>query len=674
MGNGTVDVDGFRVTSLGYPVQPQDAVTKEYVDTIASTGLEIHAPVRLEANSALGGTYAQGGTTPTVTDITGNTFITFSAAHGLSVDDGIVFANTFNGLTGGEAYWVFSVANSTAISVKDGYFGAQVTTLTNGSGLTQGSRANPGVGATYTNSGANAALVIDGIAAANGDRILVYSEANGAYNGIYDVTDSGNSSAAWVLTRSSDMNKYAPKSPVAMGAGDYTFVTEGNTGAGESYVLTLPQGEIIIGTDPVTFTQFNAAGSYTAGNGIDISGTLISAKVDNETTAFSAGNIVVKAGANLTTPNIGDATFSSLSWNTLSNGNITANNLSIGNIANIGGNLTVTANVQVSYDIDSNANIYSNNSDVTNLLTVGGNATAANLISNAYVVTVNANVSGNTITNNLTVNNALAGNTANFSGNVIANNLTVNLELAGNTANFTGNIVTLNANLGNLATANYVNVASNVTTSNLTVNLQLSGNTANFSGNIVSLNANLGNLVTANYFTGEFVNGNSNIRIAANGNVSISANGAGNVFTVSEAGANITGNLGVSGSFSVGNLSANTLSANTSVEIGDTTITWGNVTTTSITANQTISTYAVSGVTGIEWFVRGVDASGTKYSVAKVQAVTDGANVDYTVYGGVSLGGQTGTLAVNIGSGNINLQVTPASSNSTVWVTQYRII
>jgi hypothetical protein len=40
----------------------------------------------------------------------------------------------------------------------------------------------------------------------------------------------------------------------------------------------------------------------------------------------------------------------------------------------------------------------------------------------------------------------------------------------------------------------------------------------------------------------------------------------------------------------------------------------------------------------------------------------------------VNLGGLTGALAVNIVSGNVALQVTPASSNSTVWITQVRFI
>jgi hypothetical protein len=138
-------------------------------------------------------------------------------------------------------------------------------------------------------------------------------------------------------------------------------------------------------------------------------------------------------------------------------------------------------------------------------------------------------------------------------------------------------------------------------------------------------------------------------------------------------------NLNASGNLTVGNVSANTfsantLSANTSVDIGNTQIYWGQVTTTSITANQAISSVSVAGVTGIEWLVKGYDSSGLKYSMAMVTAVTDGSSVDYSTFGTVNLGATTGTLAVNISGSNVELQVTPASSNSTVWVTQYRTI
>ena len=672
-GTGTVDVALKRVTEVGEPTQPTDATTKQYVDNIAQ-GLSIHVPVRVTSATNLNATYVNGGTALTTTTITGGKTITFSANHGLVAGDEIYWTSSFNGIIANDAYFVYSAPALDQITVKAGFYGVEVTTLTNATGLTQPALGNPGVGATLTNAGANAAISIDSVALSSTNRVLVQGQTNGFENGIYTVTTVGNGSTAWVLTRATTEDQYDPKSTTGLAYGDYFFVQEGNTAAGSAYVLTSPTGEILFGITNIGFSQFSAAGTYSPGNGIAITGTIISANVDLVTTDIVGGNIVVKTSANLTTPNLGDATFSSLSWNTLSNGNVTANNLSIGNIANIGSNLTVGGAIQANANISSNANINGNNAFFTNLLDVGGNLLANNITSNHAFSTNTANISANLVTSNATVNLELSGNTANFSGNVIVNNLTVNLELAGNTANFTGNIVALNTNAGNLLTANFANIASNITTSNLTVNLQLDGNTANFSGNIISLNANLGNLATANFFTGTFINGSSNIAIpTANGNVNLTA-GGNTSLVVTATGANITGNLGVTGNFSVGNLEANTLVANVAVEVGDTTISFGTTTTTSITANQTIATYSVTGVTGLEFIVKGIDSTGSKYSMATVQAVTDGANADYSTFSTVNLGGQTGVLAVNIVSGNVALQVTPASSNSTVWTTQVRFI
>ena len=672
-GTGTVDVALKRVTEVGEPTQPTDATTKQYVDNIAQ-GLSIHVPVRVTSATNLNATYVNGGTALTTTTITGGKTITFSANHGLVAGDEIYWTSSFNGIISNDAYFVYSTPALDQITVKAGFYGIEVTTLTNATGLTQPALGNPGVGATLTNAGANAAISIDSVALSSTDRVLVQGQTNGFENGIYTVTTVGNGSTAWVLTRATTEDQYDPKSTTGLAYGDYFFVQEGNTAAGSAYVLTSPTGEILFGITNIGFSQFSAAGTYSPGNGIAITGTVISANVDLETTAIVGGNIVVKTSANLTTPNIGDATFSSLSWNTLSNGNVTANNLSIGNVANIGSNVTIGGSIQANANISSNANINGNNAFFTNVLDVGGNLLANNITSNHAFSTNTANISANLVTSNATVNLEFSGNTANFSGNVIVPNLTVNLELSGNTANFTGNVVALNTNAGNLLTANFANIASNITTSNLTVNLQLDGNTANFSGNITSLNANLGNLATANFFTGTFINGTSNVAIpVANGNINLTA-GGNTSLVVTATGANITGNLGVSGNFSVGSLQSDNLTANLSVFVGNTTISWGTVTTTTINANQTISSFSVTGVTGIEFLVKGIDSTGSKYSVATVTAVTDGSNVDYATFGTVNLGGQTGALAVNVVSGNVALQVTPASSNSTVWTTQVRFI
>jgi hypothetical protein len=134
------------------------------------------------------------------------------------------------------------------------------------------------------------------------------------------------------------------------------------------------------------------------------------------------------------------------------------------------------------------------------------------------------------------------------------------------------------------------------------------------------------------------------------------------------------GNLDASNSIVANTFTGNVLNANTAVTVGNTSVKWGTVTTTAITANQAIAQAPYNNVTGVEFLVKGEDSSGAKYSVAHVTAVTDGSAVDYSTYGTVYIGGTTGTLSVAISGSNIVLQVTPSSSNSTVWTTQYRLV
>jgi hypothetical protein len=667
-GTGAVDVSLKNIIQLADPINPRDAATKEYVDNTAQ-GLTIHTAVRVTSTTNLNATYANGGSVLTTIAISGGKTIQFGAAHGLSIGDELAWDNSFNGIIGNDPYFVFSTPAADTITVKAGYFGAEVTTLTNGTGLSQTARANTGVGATLTNAGANAAISIDGVALASTNRVLVQGQTNQFENGVYTVTTVGDGSTAWVLTRATDEDTYSPISTSALGYGDYFFVQNGSSYAGSSYVLTSPVGEILFGYTNIAFSQFSAAGSYSAGNGIAITGTTISANTDGVTTDIVGGNIVVKSSANLTTPNIGDATFSSLTWNTLSNGNITANNLSISNIANITGNLTVQGSIQANLAISSNANVSGTNINASGNVEATGNVLAANITANSTVFAANANVSGTTITDALTVNTAITGNSANFSGNVVANNATINLEFSGNTANFSGNVILPNLTVNLELAGNTANFSGNVVVPNLAVNLELAGNTANFTGNINSANANLGNLATANFFTGTLINGTSNVAIpTANGNVNITA-GGNTSLVVTATGGNVTGNLNVSST-----LFANNANVSNAIILGNTAVYWGTVTTSAITGNQTIATVPTSGITGYEFIVKGVDSTGAKYSVATVTAVTNGSTVDYVTFATAAIGGATGVLAVNVVGGNIALQVTPSSSNSTVWTTQFRTI
>jgi len=556
-------------------------------------------------------------------------------AQGLNVHDSVYTAtgNTLAVLTGG------------TITYNNGTAGVGANLVLTGSPTKQFTSAN----------------CFDGnVTASIGSRILVKNEANAAHNGIYDVT------SATVLTRSSDYDT-VPE----VEAGDFVFVQDGDTYNDTGWVQT--SVVVTIGTDPINFTQFSGAGTYQAGAGLTLTGTVFSVNVDNVTTEINGGNVIVKANAQLTTPDIGAATGTSLNLT----GNVLAGNVN-SNALITAANINVTSNV-LSNNFNANSNVTANGLTVN--LAIGGNT--ANFSGNVILpnLTVNLELAGNTanftnnvVANGLTINNAIGGNTANFSGNVILPNLTVNLELAGNTANFTGNINSaLNANLGNLVTANYVNVAANIISNNMSVNLELAGNTANFTGNLTAANlvtagvANVANLnVTANVTSNLLPNANLTLDLGSSTQRWQDVF-AGNI--------DASGNLTIAGNLQSNNYTANIITANVQVNVGNTSIRHAEVVTTSTNANQTLSTVTASGITGVEWIVKGIDSAGSgKYSMAIVSAVTDGTSVDYATFGGVTLGSTTGSLAVNIVGGNIALQVTPSSSNSTTWVTQYRTI
>jgi len=145
-----------------------------------------------------------------------------------------------------------------------------------------------GVGATLTNAGTQAALVIDGITLNVNDRVLIYEQTAAAQNGIYTVTDVGSGSTNWVLTRATDADSYAPSDPDSLGQGDAFFVQEGNTGAGELYVMNT-EGTITFGTTAINFVQISSAAIYSAGNGITLTGTVFSVAAGSGLTQESGG-------------------------------------------------------------------------------------------------------------------------------------------------------------------------------------------------------------------------------------------------------------------------------------------------------------------------------------------------------------------------------------------------
>ena len=143
--------------------------------------------------------------------------------------------------------------------------------------------ATVGVGATLTNNGTKAALVIDGVLMTTTKRVLIYNQTNAFENGVYTVTTVGTPDPGgtnWVLTRATDADTYASADPDALGQGDAFFVTNGDTGAGELYVMNTI-GTITFGTTAINFILISSSIPYLAGTGLNL----------NPSTTFNISNV-----------------------------------------------------------------------------------------------------------------------------------------------------------------------------------------------------------------------------------------------------------------------------------------------------------------------------------------------------------------------------------------------
>lgn len=134
-----------------------------------------------------------------------------------------------------------------------------------------------GVGATIT-ANANGALVVDGYTFVSpgdiGKRVLVKNETstNEPYNGVYNVTQVGDGSNPFILTRSTDFNT-AGNGPNQIDAGDFFLVLGGSANANTAWVQQTPL-PITVGTTGIVFVEFAAGNTYAAGTGLNLAGNV----------------------------------------------------------------------------------------------------------------------------------------------------------------------------------------------------------------------------------------------------------------------------------------------------------------------------------------------------------------------------------------------------------------
>lgn len=150
-----------------------------------------------------------------------------------------------------------------APSVRVATTGNLVATYDNGS---------DGVGATLTSTSNGILPAIDGVSNwQKFDGILVKDQDSAAYNGRYFVEEIGNDSNPWVLERCPfcDEDSEIP--------GAFVFVNGGTEYSGTGWIqIVQDAGTFTVGTDNITVTQFSGAGTFVAGDGVDLTNNVFS--------------------------------------------------------------------------------------------------------------------------------------------------------------------------------------------------------------------------------------------------------------------------------------------------------------------------------------------------------------------------------------------------------------
>ena len=415
-----------------------------------------------------------------------------------------------------------------------------------------------GVGATLTNAGTQAALVIDGVTMVLNDRVLIYEQTNAAHNGVYTVTNVGSASTNWVLTRATDADSYSPSDPDALGQGDAFFVSEGAAGAGETYVMTT-EGTITFGTTDITFSQISATQIYSAGDGLTLTGT---------TFAVGAGTGVT---VNANDVAIGQAVGTG--------DNVTFNQVTAALVGNVTGNVTgdVTGNADTATAWET-ARTISLTGDITGTATGvdgSGNVSIATTYNNDVVL--GTDTSGNYVSTGAVSGNGLSGSASAEGATFTVTSNATNLNTASTivfrdaSGNFSAGTITaaLTGDVnGNATTASAWQTGRTLSlTGDVTGSTTIDGSgNASISTTIGANSVALGTDTTGNYVQQGATSGNG---------ISGSVNSEGGTFTVTSNATNAnTANTIVyrdgSGNFSAGTITANLTGTASSATNADT--------------------------------------------------------------------------------------------------------
>ena len=507
------------------------------------------------------------------------------------------------------------------------------------------SNGSSGVGATLTNAGTQAAIVVDGVTLSATNRVMVQLQTNQAHNGVYTVTTVGSASSNWVLTRATDADSYAPSDPDTLGEGDAFFITEGTAHGGELDVMTTT-GVITFGTTNIVFALVSDAPIYTAGTGLSISGTEFSLVTPvSSATALATGRTIGMTG---------DVVWTSASFD--GTGNVTGTAAIQPNSVALG---TDTTGNYVTAGATSGTGISGSVSSEGGTFTVTSNATNANTASTIVARDGSGNFSAGTVTGALSGNASTAtalatGRTIGMTGDVVWTSASFD-----GSGNVTGT-ATIQANsvaLGTDTTGNYVQSVANG--SYLTGGGSASEGTALTLG-VDATNANTASKVVARDGSGNFSAGTVTAALSGNASTAttlatartingVSFNGAANI-TVADStklplgGGAMTGAITTNSTFDGRNVSvdgskldtiatsANNYSFPYTVSAGESTSTvvqrnsGGYIFSSYFNGTGTFATSGDSSAMGMFTGTNGSDTYGRSYTAAKARTLLNVAN------------------------------------------------
>ena len=449
-------------------------------------------------------------------------------------------------------------------------------------------------------------VVIDGITASLGKRVLLAGQASAVNNGIYVV-----SAGTW--SRASDSNG-DPANEVSLG--NYTFVERGATFSSTGWVLydTNATGATVSpGNDTQLWTQFNGAGNFIWGDGLTNTGNTINIDLSpNGGLTFSSTQLTLAnyvAGNGLTLTNgildVGAGTGISVAADTISIANTSVTAGTYGSASSVSqvtfnaqGQATAATSVAISIPSGQVSNF---TSSVTGLVGAGTGISVSNSGGAATVSIANTGVAAGSY--------GAAGSVNSFSVNAqgqLTSVATQSISItSGQVSNFTASVQGLATQViaGTGINVSSVGGFATVSIANTTVTANTYGNAATVPS--VTFNAQ-GQAIAATAVSISITSGQvSNFTASVQG-LSIASVNAGTGLTVSQVGGVATvsiANTGVAaGSYgaagSVNSFSVNAQGQLTSVATQSISITSGQV--SNFTASvQGLSIASVNASTGL---------------------------------------------------------------------------